>query len=105
MSQKIETNEEWSERFLKVMPAGSLNEPLIDAIVEFRKAAIISQAIIGAVNGGEVDANVSVRETSFLFSLVTLGGRMEDVMTMVSVGLLSPDCVSTFASLKETWEK
>lgn len=103
--EPVETPEQWSERFLRDMPVGSLSEAVTNAIVEYRKSAMISEAIVTAINGSPVPPDVAIRESSFLFALVTHGGNILDVITMVEVGLLSRDSLSTFASLKKTWEE
>jgi hypothetical protein len=102
--EPVETAQQWSKRFLEVMPVGSLSDAVTNAIVEYQKSAFISDAIVTAINGTPVPPSVAIRESSFLFALVTNGGNILDVIAMVEVGLLSRDSMSTFAALKKTWE-
>lgn len=103
--EPVENATQWSERFLRDMPVGALSDAVTNAIVEYRKSAFISDAIVTAINGTPIKPDVAIRESSFLFALVTSGGNIMDVVTMVEVGLLSRDSLSTFASLKKKWEE
>jgi hypothetical protein len=86
------------------MPAALLNENIMNAVVDFRKASIVTDSIITAIQGTPIEPTVSIRESAFIFALVTNGGTILDVINMREAGLLSPDAMSTFASLKKSWE-
>jgi hypothetical protein len=103
--QPVETPHEWVARFMRDIPPASITDEMEKAIIEYRKSTFISEAIIEAINGTPIPPDVSLRETSFLFALVTNGGNILDVIEMVKVGLLSQDCLSTFGTLKKTWEE
>jgi len=100
----VENAQQWSDRFVKEMPAALLNENLMNAMVEFRKASMVTDGIITAIQGSPIEPTVSLRESAFIFALVTSGGTILDVIHMADMGLLSRDAMSTFASLKKSWE-
>jgi hypothetical protein len=103
--EPVETPSQWVDRFMRDIPVAAISDAMETAIVEYRKSAFISEAIVKAINGTPVPPDVALRESSFLFALVTSGGTILDVIAMVDVGLLSRDCFSTFASLKKIWEE
>lgn len=103
--EPVETPQQWTDRFKEVMPPQSISDAILNALVEYRKSAFISEAIITAINGTPVPPDVAIRESSFLFALVNAGGNIMDVVAMVEVGLLSRDSMATFAALKKKWEE
>lgn len=102
--EPVETPEEWSDRFLNQMPVGSISNAIANAMVEYRKVAVLTESIIRAITGTPVKPDVAIRESSFMYSLVMNGGTILDVITMVEVGLLSRDAISTYTALKKTME-